>query len=98
MIAETQHTKSALRQKCIATYIPLAIFGMKVLPPINFNHELGCVTHEIDNEWSNRGLAPKASAIHAVCAQRSPDDLFCIGGVSSQLTCSFVQVVVAMPF
>jgi hypothetical protein len=72
----------ALRSEpSIACDIPL---GFSVLTAIDFNHQHALMTHEIENERSERNLAPETQPVQAMGPQPRPQMRLRVGHVTPQ--------------
>jgi hypothetical protein len=56
----------------------------KMLPAIEFDYQLGGMTHEISNVGFNRYLPSEASAVQATITQRGPKQPLGLGGIFSK--------------
>src|SRR5262245_64549622 len=61
------------------------MYWFKMLATIELDYEIRSMADEIDDVWTNRGLAPKAGTHHTVSSQRRPDFALGIGRICAQL-------------
>jgi len=83
VIVEPQYPIAFRSEECITLRVALHVLVFVVLSAINLNDEPRCVTHKVDNEWTDRSLPAEAHAMHPVAADRVPDDPLGISQVAA---------------
>jgi len=68
VIAEAKHLKALGFNQSRACRVCLLTAVGEMLPAIEFNHQFGCVTHEVGDVATNRDLASEASTVQAMIA------------------------------
>ena len=66
MIIKANNAVALARKKRIAPGVTLLMFSFKMLPAVDFDHQLRFVTKEIDDVGSDRCLTAKTRTIHSV--------------------------------
>ena len=84
VIVEPQYLVTLGCEECIALCVALDVFRFVMLSTVYFDNEQCRLAYEIDDERTNRGLAPEAHAVHPMSADRVPDNPFCIGHVAAK--------------
>jgi hypothetical protein len=80
-IPEAKNPVALRLQPPIALGVALVL---RVLPAVDFDDQMPFVTHEIDNEASDRCLPPEAKTVQAVSAQRRPEALLGVGHLTAE--------------
>ena len=84
MVPEAQHMESPRPQERIAPRIGRRVH---VLSTIGLDHDACFEAREIDNEWPDRALAPKAMAFNAAKPEHGPQASFGVRHPPSQFPC-----------
>jgi hypothetical protein len=79
MIAEAENLKALRFDRRRASGVGLLSIVGKMLPAIEFDHELRRVTDEIGDEVLDGDLTPEAGAVQTMIAQLQPEDSFRVG-------------------
>jgi hypothetical protein len=72
MIVEAKNAKAFAREESVSASVALHMLRLEMLATVNLDHQVCSMTHEINDIRTNRSLATKARAAHAMRAQRSP--------------------------
>src|ERR1700687_2736713 len=97
MVAESKHAIAFTCEETVPSRVTLLILRLEMLSTVNLNDQARVVADEVDDEGSNRGLAPKACAVEPVRAHHIPDDPLGIGQISAQRARADAQLGRDMP-
>jgi hypothetical protein len=84
MVVKAQNAKTFLGEKCISARIPLLLFRVEVLSAIDLDHETRRMADKIHDVWTNRRLATKTGALHAMSTKRRPYESLYVSGIGSK--------------
>jgi hypothetical protein len=87
MIAKAKNTKASGFDDSAASGIGGLLAIGKMLPAVEFDHQSGCMAHEISDVARNRNLAPEARSVQPVITQLRPKQSLCVGGIPSERAC-----------
>src|SRR4029078_13275489 len=73
VVIEAKNAKSFRREKGIKLHVALRVCVFKMLPAVQLNNQIGCVTDKICDVRADRSLAAEACAIQTMSAKRVPD-------------------------
>ena len=82
MVVEPKHAIAAVGKKRVASLVTPLVLSLEMLRTVDLNNQSSAMTDEIDDEWTDRILPPKAHAIEPMSAHAVPDDPLGVGQIS----------------